>query len=232
VTVAALVSAELIKLADEELFAGHVLTSVSGWGPELEINLAMSSMGQDELGHARLLYGLAVGTDRDRINDLIYARPPGEFRAAALSSVYSKQWEMLVVKHFLYESADAERLRLLAGSTPELAEAAAKMRSEEDFHLEFWTSWFDRTARIDHARVQKALSALWPSAAGLFDFGEGGLFTPASAREAADGWSSRITSRLTSLGFSLPSVAEEPVDDSQRILDEMRIVYNDAPGRW
>ena len=36
----------LVRLSDDDLLTGHVLTSVAGWGPELEINIALSSMGR------------------------------------------------------------------------------------------------------------------------------------------------------------------------------------------
>ena len=66
----------VIRLADDDLLTGHVLTSVAGWGPELEINIALSSMGQDEIGHARRLYALVI-PDRADIERFVYEQAGG-----------------------------------------------------------------------------------------------------------------------------------------------------------
>ena len=50
----------LLALADDELVLGHRLSEWTGWVPYLEADLALSSIAQDELGHARALYRLAV----------------------------------------------------------------------------------------------------------------------------------------------------------------------------
>ncbi len=183
-------AADLLKMADEELFVGHVLTSMAGWGPELEINLAMSSIGQDEIGHARLLYGLLGNADPASVNALVYERPADQFHAAAVSSVYTNDWATLVVKQFLYETADSHRVDLLASCTVEqVASVAERVRGEETYHLDFWTTWFDRTldAPEGPSRVQLALDQLWPSGDELFDFSAssqaGGLADPATVDE-------------------------------------------------
>jgi ring-1,2-phenylacetyl-CoA epoxidase subunit PaaC len=46
----------LLALADDELVLGHRHSEWTGWAPYLEEDLAFSSIGQDEVGHARLLY--------------------------------------------------------------------------------------------------------------------------------------------------------------------------------
>ena len=90
-----------------------MLTSLAGWGPELEINIALSSMGQDEIGHARRLYGLVAGgpaaTER-----LVYERPGAEFLASPLARTYPTEWEGLLARQYLYETADAARAAVLA----------------------------------------------------------------------------------------------------------------------
>ena len=52
-------------LADDELIIGHRHSEWTGWAPHLEEDLAFSSIAQDEMAHARLLYGL-VGGDAGR----------------------------------------------------------------------------------------------------------------------------------------------------------------------
>jgi ring-1,2-phenylacetyl-CoA epoxidase subunit PaaC len=231
-------TAALIALADDDLAVGHVLTSVAGFGPDLEINIALSSMGQDELGHVRAYYSLALGQDRDAINEAIFARPAEEYRAAPLSWVYGEAWETLAVKSFLYETADAERRAALAGGRrDDVRDAVARMEGEERYHLDFWMAWLAQTVdRGDRARTkaQAAVDALWGPAQQLF--------TMASADELVDGgfaavsarWAANAGAHLESLGLAVPVASDATVDvvDRDRILDELRYVYRDAPGRW
>src|SRR2546429_9846328 len=69
----------LFALADDELILGHRHSEWTGWAPHIEEDLAFSSIAQDEIAHARLLYGLAremTGRDED---DLAIGREPGEY---------------------------------------------------------------------------------------------------------------------------------------------------------
>lgn len=228
-------AADLLRLADEELFVGHVLTSVAGWGPELELNLAMSSMGQDEIGHARLLYGLVAGTDPAAVNSLVYDRPIADFDVSALSTVYTDDWATLVVKHLLYELADAQRVDLMATCPVEpVAAIAARMRHEETYHLDFWTLWFDRTLDVPDGpeRLQQALDDLWPSARELFGLRDNGGLVSRSALDAAEQrWTADLRARCEARGLALRDGPALPAA-TERILDEMRLVYSAAPGRW
>ena len=49
----------IMALADDELILGHRHSEWTGWAPHLEEDLAFSSIAQDEMAHARLLYRLA-----------------------------------------------------------------------------------------------------------------------------------------------------------------------------
>src|SRR6478672_7588187 len=72
----------LLALADDELILGHRHSEWTGWAPHIEEDLAFSSIAQDEMAHARLLYGLALpllgkGWSEDR---LALGREPDEYR--------------------------------------------------------------------------------------------------------------------------------------------------------
>ena len=232
--------AALVALADDELAVGHVLTAVAGFGPELEINIALSSMGQDELGHARAYYSLALDGDRDAINEAIYGRPAGAYRAAPISWVYAEAWDQLVVKSYLYETADAERRAALAvspGRGP-LSAAVARMEGEERYHIDFWSAWLRRTVErspSSRARVQAAVDDLWGAAGELFEVeGVAALLGGNDLRPARERWASAAVAALAELGLSVPVDGSTawPGDDRQRILDELQPVYKLAPGKW
>ena len=66
----------LLALADDELILGHRHSEWTGWAPNIEEDLAFSSIAQDEMAHARLLYTLAASaglTDRSYRRQEAYA---------------------------------------------------------------------------------------------------------------------------------------------------------------
>ena len=50
----------LLALADDELVLGYRESEWTGVAPLLEEDVALSSIAQDEIGHARALYALAA----------------------------------------------------------------------------------------------------------------------------------------------------------------------------
>lgn len=231
---------DLLRLADDELFVGHILTSIAGFGPELEINLALSSIGQDELGHARNYCTLIVGTDRDSINELIFGRDTDGYRASQLATVYTEDWSDAVVKHFLYDTADAARMTALGESTDaELAAVVDKAKMEELFHVDFWTTWLAKTAAAGPdsvARIQSSLERFWPMTKELFEFEDPAALGVEPARLAAayEDWSAATIEAFEQHGVTVQPLGT-PVDvrqDRQRIVDELQFVYREAPGSW
>jgi ring-1,2-phenylacetyl-CoA epoxidase subunit PaaC len=137
----------LLALADDELILGHRHSEWTGWAPYLEEDLAFSSIGQDEIGHARLLYELAeplAGRDPD---DLALGREPGEYRHAILCERPNGDWGYTIARHYLYDTADDVRLASLERSSfADLAAAVKTIRLEEKYHLEHAAQWFERLA--------------------------------------------------------------------------------------
>jgi ring-1,2-phenylacetyl-CoA epoxidase subunit PaaC len=238
-----------LALADDELMVGHVLTAVAGWGPELEANLALSSIGQDELGHAEFFYSRLEPTEAGR-NQLVYDRPAEAFRSSRLAERYTLSWNILVMKGFLYEQIEAVRISRLRDANDEDVQAAAKrMCVEEQFHEDFWRIWLERTARISadgHSRMQGALTELWGEALEA-------LCQPFQAEAVAalglsgcapetltDDWLEKVKPVCEGLRLKVPAGASartgqktdqgQPGDDRLRILGEMREVYQIAPG--
>ena len=83
----------------------------------------MSSLSQDELGHAAALYGLLGDLTRRDPDAIAYDRAPAEYRHARLLDHGRGDWAMTIARRYLYETADAVRLEALAdGSWPPLAD--------------------------------------------------------------------------------------------------------------
>lgn len=162
----------LLSIADDEFVIGFSDSEWTGIAPLLEEDVAMSSLAQDELGHAAALYGLLgelTGTDADAI---AYDREPAEYRHCRLLDHGRGDWAMTIARRFLYDSADVVRLEALAtGSWAPLAELVGKLVREERYHRMHAGAWLDRLARREgepRDRLLAALTELAPDAATVF----------------------------------------------------------------
>jgi len=162
----------LLALADDEHLMGQQHTEWIGVAPFLEEDLAFSSIGQDELGHAALVYALLAGDDDVAIDHLAFDRGADEYRSAWLVERLTTDWAEALVRHWLYDSVEAIRWKLLASSSiPELADVAARAAQEEAFHLRHANGLLD-VLLVDadaRPRLLTALQTMLPLAVGLFD---------------------------------------------------------------
>ncbi len=161
----------LLAMADDELVLGFSDSEWTGIAPLLEEDVAISSLAQDELGHAKALYDLLAdvvsdGRDADAI---AYDRPPKGYYHARLLDHPRGDWADTIVRRFLYDTADAVRLEALAASSFEpLRDLVAKIRREERYHVMHVTAWFDRLATTPgepRRRLEDALARIGPDAA-------------------------------------------------------------------
>ena len=160
----------LLTMADDEFVLGFSDSEWTGIGPILEEDVAISSLAQDELGHAQALYGLLVevaGDGRDA-DAWAYDRPPEGYLHARLLDHPRGDWAATIARRYLYDTADAARLEALAGSSHRpLADLVAKMRREERYHRMHVEAWLERLADAggeSRARLVDALSAMGPDA--------------------------------------------------------------------
>jgi ring-1,2-phenylacetyl-CoA epoxidase subunit PaaC len=160
----------LLSIADDEFVIGFWDSEWTGIAPMLEEDVAMSSLSQDEIGHARALYELLASLTDDDADRIAYGRTAEEFRHAALMNHARTDWAFTIARRYLYETADAVRLESLARSSFEpLAQLAAKMRREETYHLMHLDTWLRRLAAGSaHERLAIALERAWPDAQALF----------------------------------------------------------------
>jgi ring-1,2-phenylacetyl-CoA epoxidase subunit PaaC len=138
---------------------GHRHSEWTGWAPHIEEDLAFSSIAQDEMAHARILFQLAaemMGQDVDR---LALGRPPEEYRNAWLCERPNKDWGYSLARQYLYDGADAVRLAALAESSwRELAEAIAVIRLEEQYHADHARAWFGHLAQGPSVTARQKLA--------------------------------------------------------------------------
>ena len=123
----------------------------------------MSSIAQDELGHAQALYRLlAVVADDGRDADAIaYDRPVEGYFHARLLNHPRGDWADTIARRYLYDTADAVRLEALADSSfVPLRELVAKIRREERYHRMHVSAWLERLASAGGEPRERLLSAL------------------------------------------------------------------------
>jgi ring-1,2-phenylacetyl-CoA epoxidase subunit PaaC len=224
-------AALLLAMADDELVIGWFDSEWTGVAPMLEEDVAMSSLAQDELGHANALYhlladlnggargfsvngarGLSVNEAADAI---AFDRGPDAFTHAVLldrrgpggGSPEALDWAYTIARRWLYDTADAVRLEALAGCpyTP-LAELAAKLRREETYHLAHADIWLGRLAAGGPARERllAAWGLLWPLAGSVLAPlpGDRELLGGAAL---GDRWLDAVQPRAAELGLPTPA---------------------------
>ncbi len=201
----------LFALADDELILGHRHSEWTGWAPHIEEDLAFSSIAQDEMAHARLLYGLAKeATGRDE-DSLALGRRPEEYRNAVLCERPNRDWGYSLARQFLYDTADAVRLEAVAASSwGELAELTGVIRLEEKYHLDHARAWFDRLAggpQTARQKLAEGLAAAVGEAVALFEPipGEEGLVAdgalPRASEDLLADWLGRLGEDLEAVSL-------------------------------
>jgi ring-1,2-phenylacetyl-CoA epoxidase subunit PaaC len=246
----------LLSLADDELVMGHRLSEWTGWVPYVEEDLAMSSIAQDEIGHARVLYELASTIDGRDADALALGRDAADYRNAVICERPNRDYAFTAARHYLYDTADAVRLEALTDSTfKEMAEALRVFRLEERYHLDHARAWFERlaTGPVEaRQRYADAISEALPEAMAMFEPlpGEDALIAdgtmPRSGEDMLARWLEGLGSDLEAVGLDVvleagaePSVGEvvptssgasELKEETGRALRVPRLERRD--GRW
>lgn len=168
-----------LALGDDALVLGHRLSEWSSKAPSLEEDIALSNLGLDMIGQARLFYQLAArvedkGRDEDQLayfrdasafrNVLLVEQPRGDF-AFTLG-------RQLVVAAFLQPYYAA----LMLSPQPDLADIAAKAVKEMTYHVRHASEWVIRLGDgtdESRSRMIAALAAIWPFTGELFEMDAG-----------------------------------------------------------
>ena len=169
----------LLHLADNALVLGQRNAEWCGHGPVLEEDIAMTNIGLDLIGQARLLYQHAAsliggGCTEDR---LAYFRDASEFRnyvllelphhgALAPSAQAERDYATTIVRNFLYSQLMLQLWSALQSSSDtQLAAIAARSVKEVRYHVRHSGDWLVRMGDgtvESHARAQAALDHLMP----------------------------------------------------------------------
>jgi ring-1,2-phenylacetyl-CoA epoxidase subunit PaaC len=168
----------LLRLGDTDVVLAQRLGEWIGHGPVLEEDIALANVGLDLIGQGRLWLTLAgqvearptgIGRTEDQ---LAFLRDGKSFRNLQLVEMPNGDFAATMARQFYFDHAHLLLLRALAKSAePRIAEIAAKAVKEVTYHAQRSADWVirlgDGTAE-SHARMQKALDALWPYTGEMF----------------------------------------------------------------
>jgi len=135
----------------------------TGIAPILEEDIAMSSLAQDELGHARALYELLAevrGDGQDSRHHRL-RREPAEYRHARLldhgrGRLGDDDREAVPLRHGRRQPTGG----LATSSSHRSASSSDKIRREERYHVMHATTWLERLARYPGEPRDRLIASL------------------------------------------------------------------------
>jgi len=248
----AALGAYLLAWADDELILGHRDSEWTGVAPQLEEDVAFSSIAQDEIGHAALIYNLVAALTGDDADRLALRRPAEEYRHVALVERRNGDWAFTIARHLCYDLADGYRTDVLGDSAyAPLAGAARKMAREEHYHMMHDEAWWERLSRgtaESRDRLVAAARVALPLAVDVFgetpdeDTLVAAGIVPCPARALLEEWRLRVRPLLLGLDPTLaplidaeprPRAARARAADFHALHSEMTIVSASGMGdKW
>lgn len=199
--------AVVLALADDEFVLGHRHSEWLGLSPFLEEDLAMASIAQDELGHARALYGVLWPSwgDRDAVLPL---RAPDQWRCCAFVEFDARPWERHLIRHVLYDVIESYRWTALCNTDmAAVVSVAERALSEERWHERHAVDLLSRLAAHASPRLQPHVDDLWPLVGALMD-----SLTDQQRNAAV----AEVTRVLTDSGLAVPGSVLLPVSEGRR----------------
>jgi ring-1,2-phenylacetyl-CoA epoxidase subunit PaaC len=166
----------LFKIADDQLILGHRNSEWTGFGPLLEEDIAFSSMAQDKIGHSLAIYSMLHDLGEADPDTLAFTRNANDFKNSQFVELPNGEYDFSIIRHFLYDTAEALRFEMLAKSSYQpLAELAFKIKGElryHTMHANYWVKKLGTATEESKVRMQQSLIELLPYAAGMFEQSE------------------------------------------------------------
>jgi len=215
---------ELIyQLADDDFIIAFRGSEWLGLAPHIEEDVAYSSINQNTMGHAAMLYQLLEDLGEGDADELAHGRKANERKNAIILEEVNGpgtylvepkyDWAFTVVRHYFYDLYKKIKLESLKNSSYEpLAQVAININKEEYYHLMHWGTWFKQLSLAGGEATEKmkaAVEKVWADLEGLITFGpnadkmeEFGLI--AGEEELRKQYLSKLESILQSVNFSYP----------------------------
>jgi len=165
----------ILHLGDNALILGQRNSEWCGHGPVLEQDIAITNISLDLIGQARNFYQYAAQLAGNNATEdsLAYGRTEREFRNCLLTEQPNGDWGQTILRQFLFSSFQYQLYRALEQCRDQqLASIAEKSLKEVTYHLRWSSEWVIRLGdgtEESHARMLKAIDALWMYTGELFE---------------------------------------------------------------
>ncbi|HEV2038958.1 MAG TPA: 1,2-phenylacetyl-CoA epoxidase subunit PaaC [Casimicrobiaceae bacterium] len=249
----------VLRLADSDLILAQRLGEWVGHGPVLEEDIALTNVGLDLLGQARLWFAYAGEVEGREVgssgagrseDEFAFMREGGGFRNLLLTEQPNGNYADTTARQFYFDVWHELLLRNLAVSRdPRIAEIAAKALKEVMYHAERSADWVIRLGDgtgESHARMQSAIDDLWMYTGEMFtaDDTELALAAEGVAADVAallPAWRDRVAAVLDLATLTVPSAAWMQRGGKQgvhsehlgHLLAEMQSLHRAHPGaQW
>ncbi|MFJ2739627.1 1,2-phenylacetyl-CoA epoxidase subunit PaaC [Streptomyces sp. NPDC087440] len=195
---ATVVRTAALALGDDALVLSHRLGEWAGHAPVLEEEVALANIALDLLGQARILLSLVGDED-----ELAYLREERAFRNLQLVEQPNGDFAHTIARQLFFSTYQHLLYGRLAASEGEFAPLAAKAVKETEYHRDHAEQWTlrlgDGTAE-SHARMQRAVDALWRFTGEPFQPVEGLAEVPLLEEE----WLTSVTAVLERATLTVP----------------------------
>jgi ring-1,2-phenylacetyl-CoA epoxidase subunit PaaC len=242
----------LYKMADDQLILGHRNSEWTGLGPLLEEDIAFSSMAQDKIGQSLALYTILNQLGERDPDTVAFTRNATQFHNCIMVELPNAEYDFSLIRHFLYDTAEAIRFDALTRSSYEpLAQLATKIRGELRYHTLHANTWIKQLGSATPEsieRLQKSLVYTMPFALGMFeespyesDIINSGIFE--GEQKIKEKWLAQVQKILAQTNLPMPDIKIiQPIvggrigkhsEHLQPLLDEMSEVFKiDPTAEW
>jgi len=154
-------------IADNSLILAQRLSELTGHGPTLETDMALTNIALDLFGQVRLYYQYAAKIlgDGKTEDDLAFLRTERQFRNVLLAEQPNTDFGYVIARQFLFDHFHyllLEKMQTSEDGT--LASIARKSIKEVAYHRDFSSNWVKRLGdgtEESHQRMQTAINDLW-----------------------------------------------------------------------
>ena len=215
----------VLRLADSDLILAQRLGEWVGHGPVLEEDIALTNVGLDLLGQARLWFAYAGEIEARKVgssgagrseDEFAFMREGGGFRNLLLAEQPNGNYADTTACQFYFDVWHELLLRNLAVSRDRrIAEIATKALKEVMYHAERSADWVIRLGdgtELSHTRMQSGIDDLWMYTGEMFAADDTDLALAAEGVAADVGallpaWRDRVAAVLDLATLTMPSAA-------------------------
>ena len=205
----------LLKLADDTLIFGQRLGELTGQGPYLEEDIALTNIALDYLGQSNNFYKYAaqIQNEGKTEDDLAFLRLEKEYLNCQLSELPNGDYANTILKVYffsVYQKIVYEAL--MKSSDEQISAIAEKSLKEVKYHYTHTSTWvkmFADGTEESKSRLKNAVENLWEYTAGMFAETNGEkdlvkLDIVPDSEKLHEIWKEKVTEDFNNFGIEIP----------------------------